>query len=123
MIGTPNSGSSAAWVDITGCPFGSDRDLLPGSAATRVVDQPQSTHYYTIVGDYLPDNICWIGLIPYHDGGNYFIPGKDDLLVPVYSAESSPLLQYTRLGQPLPYDHFALLKHRNVFEKTIPILN
>ena len=33
MIGTPNSGSPAAWIDITGCPFGSDRDLFPGSAA------------------------------------------------------------------------------------------
>ena len=48
MIGTPNSCSPAAWIDITGCPFGSDRDLFPGSAATQIVDQPQSTHYYTI---------------------------------------------------------------------------
>lgn len=123
MIGTPNSGSPAAWVDITGCPFGSDIDLLPGSAATQVVDRPQSTHYYTIIGNYLPDNTCWIGLILYHDGGNCFIPGEDDLLVPVFSAESSPHLHYAILGQTLPYDHFALLKHRNVFERTIPILN
>ena len=42
MIGTPNSGLPAAWLDITGCPFGSDRDLLPGSAATEVVDRPQT---------------------------------------------------------------------------------
>ena len=30
MIGTPNSGSPAAWMDITGCPFDSDSDLFPG---------------------------------------------------------------------------------------------
>jgi hypothetical protein len=39
------------------------------------------------------------------------------------TGESSPLLHYVLLGQPLLYDHFALLKHRNVFERTIPILN
>lgn len=123
MIGTPNSGSPAAWVDITGCPFGSDKDLIPGSAASHVVDQPQSTHYYTIVGNYLPDNTCWIGWILYHDGGNCFIPGNDDFLVPVHSAGASPLFHYTTLGQPLPYDHFALLKHKNVFERVLPKLN
>jgi len=123
MIGTPNSGSPAAWLDITGCPFGSDKDLLPGSVATRVIDRPQNTHYYTIVGDYQPDNICWIGWIPYHDGGNCFIPGEDDFLVPINSAESSPLLHYARLGQLQPYDHFALLKHRDVFDMALPELS
>ena len=38
MIGTPNAGSPGAFVDITGCPFGSDIDLFPGSLATQVVD-------------------------------------------------------------------------------------
>jgi hypothetical protein len=122
MIGTPNSGSPAAWVDITGCPFGSDRDLFPGSTATEVVDKPQSTHYNTIVGNYLPDDICWIGLIPYHDGGNCFIAGKDDLLVPVNSAASSPLLHYASLGQ-FPYAHLSLLSHKDVFNRVLPVLN
>ena len=43
MIGTPNAGSPAALLDITGCPFGSDIDLFPGSPATQVVNRPQST--------------------------------------------------------------------------------
>lgn len=122
MIGTPNSGSTAAWVDITGCPFGSDKDLFPGSAATEVRDRPESTNYHTIVGNYLPDDMCWLGLIPYHDGGNCFIAGKDDFLVPVDSAASSPLLHYASLGQ-FPYDHFALLIHRDVFNRALPVLN
>jgi pimeloyl-ACP methyl ester carboxylesterase len=125
MIGTPNSGSPAAWVDITGCPFGSDRDLLPGSAATRVIDQPQTTHYYTLVGNWLPLAPCLTAIpgIWVPDGSNCFILGNDDSLVPVYSAEASPFLHYTSLGQPFPYNHFALLKHREVFDKVIPILN
>jgi hypothetical protein len=45
MIGTPNSGSPAAVWDISGCPPGSDSDLFLGSAATEVLDRPQSTHF------------------------------------------------------------------------------
>ncbi|HEY1248048.1 MAG TPA: hypothetical protein VGE97_03570, partial [Nitrososphaera sp.] len=124
MIGTPNSGSPAAWVDITGCPFGSDRDLFPGSTATEVVDKPQSTHYYAIAGNWIPD-MCLSGAvwISVPDGGNCFIPGKDDYLVPVYSAESSPRYHYTQLGQPVPYIHFDLLEHRDGYERVVPILN
>ncbi len=51
MIGTPNAGSPAAVWDLSGCPFGSDSDLFPRSPATRVVDRPQSTNYYTIAGN------------------------------------------------------------------------
>ncbi len=51
MIGTPNSGSPVGWIDFTGCLPGSDSDLIPGSAATLVVDRPQSTHYYAIAGN------------------------------------------------------------------------
>ena len=125
MIGTPNSGSTAAWVDITGCPFGSDKDLLPGSTATEVVDQPQITHYYTLVGNWLPLAPCPTAIpgVWFPDGGNCLILGNDDFLVPVYSAEASPLLHYTSLSQPFPYNHFALLKHRDVLDRAIPILN
>jgi hypothetical protein len=62
-------------------------------------------------------DICWWGL----DGGSCFIPGEDDTLVAVDSVESSP--DYIRLGQPLPYDHFQLLEHRNVYERALPILD
>jgi len=125
MIGTPNSGSPAAVWDLTGCTLGSDKDLHPGSAATRVVDRPQSTHYYTIAGNWRPDQLCPTGVfgawIP--DGGNCLIPGKDDLFVSVDSAQASPLRHYIPLGQPFPYDHFALLKHRDVFDLALPKLN
>ena len=56
------------------------------------------------------------------DGGNCFIPGKDDYLVPVYSAESSPRY-IAPLGQPVPYDHFDLLEHKDVYERAVPILD
>jgi hypothetical protein len=57
------------------------------------------------------------------DGGNCFIPGNDDFLVPVHSAEASPTFHYTTLGQPFPYDHFALLTHRDVFDMALPTLS
>jgi pimeloyl-ACP methyl ester carboxylesterase len=117
MIGTPNAGSPAALWDFTGCPVGSDSDLFPGSTATRVVDRPQSTNYYTVAGNWMPNNICWWGL----DGGSCFIPGEDDTLVAVDSVESST--DYIPLGQPLPYDHFQLLEHRDVYERALPVLN
>ena len=120
MIGTPNAGSPAAFVDITGCPFGSDSDLTPGSQATRVVDLPQSTNYYTIAGNWMPNDLCLVGLVWVNDGGNCFIPGQDDGLVAVDSVESSP--NYIPLGQPVPYDHFHLLEHKDVYEMALPIL-
>jgi len=123
MIGTPNSGSPAAAWDFTGCPFGSDSDLVPGSAATKVSDRPQTTHYYAIAGDWMPDGMCWTGFVWVPDGGSCIIPGPDDGLVPVDSAESSPYHSYTLLGQQsLPYDHFALLTHIDVYELALPIL-
>ncbi|MGB8036215.1 MAG: alpha/beta fold hydrolase [Nitrososphaeraceae archaeon] len=113
MIGTPNAGSPAAFVDITGCPFGSDIDLFPGSLATQVVDRPQSTNYYTIAGNWMPNDLCL--------GGSCLIPGPDDGLVAVDSVESSP--NYIVLGQPVPYDHFHLLEHKDVYERALPILD
>jgi pimeloyl-ACP methyl ester carboxylesterase len=120
MIGTPNAGSPAALWDFTGCPFGSDSDLFPGSSATRVVDRPQSTNYYTIAGDWMPDNMCWVGLLLVPDGGNCIIPGADDGLVAVGSVESSP--DYIPLGQLVPYYHMQLLEHRDVYERSLLIL-
>jgi pimeloyl-ACP methyl ester carboxylesterase len=122
MIGTPNSGSPAAVWDLSGCPPGSDSDLFPGSAATEVGDRPQSTNYYTIAGNWMPDKVCWIGLLEYRDGGNCFIPGPDDSLVPLNSAESSPLYHYILLGI-FPYSHVELLQHKDVYEMAFSKLN
>jgi hypothetical protein len=79
-----------AFLDITGCPFGSG--LFPGSPATQVVDRPQSTNYYTITGNWMPNNVCLVGFLLVPDGGNCFIPGPDDRLVAVGSVESSRVL-------------------------------
>lgn len=117
MIGTPNAGSSAAWWDFSGCLFGSDFDLFPGSDATNVVDKPQSTNYYAIIGNWLPNDICPFWL---YNGGSCIIPGHDDGLVPIGSV--NPENHYIQLGPIFPYDHFDLLKQKDVYEKVIPIL-
>jgi pimeloyl-ACP methyl ester carboxylesterase len=121
MIGTPNAGTTAAFLDITRC-SGSDSDLLPGSFATQVADRPQSTHYYTVAGNWKPSIICPSFLPPgwYIDGGNCLIPGEDDSLVAVNSVESSH--NYNSLGE-YPYSHFELLRHKNVYESAFPILD
>jgi pimeloyl-ACP methyl ester carboxylesterase len=123
MIGTPNAGSPAAWWDISGCPFGSDSDLFPGSDATQVVDRPQSTNYYTIAGNWIPNHTCLSFFYPFVwlDGGNCFIPGPDDNFVPVDSVNSQP--SYIPLAPPFPYDHFDLLKQKDVYTKVLPKLN
>jgi pimeloyl-ACP methyl ester carboxylesterase len=117
MIGTPNAGSPAAFVDLTGCPPGSDRDLFPWSQAPHVRDRPENTKYYTIAGNWLPNNVACMGL---DDGGNCFIPGYDDGFVAVNSVESSR--NYIALGEPVPYYHLDLLAHRDVYERALPIL-
>jgi hypothetical protein len=122
MIGTPNAGSTAEFFEnpiLTGCPFGSGRDLFPWSQATHVRDRPENTNYYTIAGNWLPNNEACIGL---DDGGDCFIPGYDDGFVAVDSAESSPLYHYTPLGQLVPYYHLDLLAHRDVYKRALPIL-
>jgi pimeloyl-ACP methyl ester carboxylesterase len=122
MIGTPNAGTTAAFLDLTRCPIGSDSDLFPGSFATQVVDRPQLTHYYTIAGNWEPGNICPSFLPPgwYLDGGNCLILGEDDSLVPVNSVESSS--NYISLGE-YPYTHVELLQHKKVYERAFPILD
>jgi pimeloyl-ACP methyl ester carboxylesterase len=120
MIGTPNAGSPAAWVDWSGCWFGSDFDLLPGSVATRVADKPDITNYYTITGDWMPDRWCPTVFGTWFEDGNCFIPGPDDKLVPVDSVNPSP--DYIPIGPPWPYDHFELLNQKDVYDTVSPIL-
>lgn len=74
MIGTPNNGTPMA--ERTSICAPGVWDVLPEANATKVGVNP-NTRYYTIAGD-------WAKGV----GGNPTIPGPDDGLVPVSSAES-----------------------------------
>ena len=74
MIGTPNNGTPMA--ERTSICAPAVWDILPEANATKVGMNP-NTRYYTIAGD-------WAKGV----GGNPTIPGPDDGLVPVSSAES-----------------------------------
>jgi pimeloyl-ACP methyl ester carboxylesterase len=74
MIGTPNNGTPMA--ERTNLCAPAVWDILPEANATKVGMNP-NTRYYTIAGDWAKEV-----------GGNPTIPGPDDGLVPVSSAES-----------------------------------
>ena len=74
MIGTPNNGTPMA--ERTSLCAPAVWDVLPEANATKVGSNP-NTKYYTIAGDWAKEV-----------GGNPLIPGPDDGLVPVSSAES-----------------------------------
>ncbi|MDQ5842509.1 MAG: alpha/beta fold hydrolase [Thermoproteota archaeon] len=73
MIGAPNNGTPMAET-TSFCPP-AVWDMLPEAKATKVGMNP-NTRYYTIAGDWAKEV-----------GGNPIIPGPDDGLVPVSSAE------------------------------------
>ena len=79
MIGTPNNGTPMA--ERTSLCAPAVWDMLPEANATKVGSNP-NTRYYTIAGDWAKEV-----------GGNPTIPGPDDGLVPVSSAESGPNFQ------------------------------
>jgi pimeloyl-ACP methyl ester carboxylesterase len=79
MIGTPNNGTPMA--ERTSICAPAVWDMLPEANATKVGSNP-NTRYYTIAGD-------WAKQV----GGNPIIPGPDDGLVPISSAESGPNFQ------------------------------
>jgi triacylglycerol lipase len=79
MIGTPNNGTPMA--ERTSICAPAVWDMLPEANATKVGSNP-NTRCYTIAGD-------WAKGV----GGNPTIPGPDDGLVPVSSAESGPNFQ------------------------------
>jgi hypothetical protein len=83
MIGTPNAGSPAAVTNDACAP--AIFDLRPVASATNAAMNP-NTKYYTIAGDWMP--LTQVNLV---------IPGNDDGLVPVESAESQQYFQ--SLGQ------------------------
>ena len=74
MIGTPNNGTPMA--ERTSLCAPAVWDMLPEANVTKVGSNP-NTRYYTIAGDWAKEV-----------GGNPTIPGPDDGLVPVSSAES-----------------------------------
>jgi pimeloyl-ACP methyl ester carboxylesterase len=74
MIGTPNNGTPMA--ERTSLCAPAVWDTLPEANATKVGMNP-NTRYYTIAGDWAKEV-----------GGNPTIPGPDDGLVPLSSAES-----------------------------------
>ena len=92
MIGTPNSGTPIA--ERTSLCAPAVWDVLPEATATKAGLNP-NTKYYTIAGDW-EKNI----------GGNPMIPGPDDGLVPVSSAESDGYFQ--SLGRT-EHNHIELL--------------
>lgn len=118
MLGTPNKGSVASYVDLTPCAFSSSsgrQDLQPGSDATRTVDRIQQTHYYTISGNYAVP--CYL-LFDYTLGSNATCSAfPSDGVVSISSAQSN----YTKLGI-YPYNHAGLLVHKDIYEKILPIL-
>lgn len=79
MIGTPNAGSPLQLLNSICAP--AILDLRPGAS---VQEAPRNVHanYFTISGDWLPD-VWGPG-----NGGNFYIPGPDDGIVPVSSVES-----------------------------------
>lgn len=79
MIGTPNAGSPLPLLNNICEP--AILDLKPGASVQEV---PRNVHakYFTISGDWLPD--VW----GHGNGGNFYIPGPDDGIVPVSSVES-----------------------------------
>ena len=79
MIGTPNNGTPIA--ERTSLCAPAVWDVLPEANATKVGSNP-NTKYYTIAGDWAKEV-----------GGNPLIPGPDDGLVPVSSAESGDNFQ------------------------------
>jgi pimeloyl-ACP methyl ester carboxylesterase len=92
MIGTPNSGTPMA--ERTSVCTPAVWDVLPEANATKAGMNP-NTRYYTVAGDWQKQT-----------GGNPIIPGPDDGLVPVSSAESEGYFQ--SLGRT-EHGHLELL--------------
>jgi triacylglycerol lipase len=97
MIGTPNAGSPSTLLNSVCAP--AIYDMRPGAG---VQESPRNVHtkYFTISGDWLPD--FW----GFGNGGNFYIPGPDDGLVPVSSVESKSYFE--SLGRTF-HTHMDLL--------------
>lgn len=105
MIGTPNSGSPLAKTTSTCAP--AIWDLLPGANATQAKMNP-NTKYYTIAGNWQPQQ-----------QGNPVIPGPDDGLVPLSSAQ--PGGNFTSLGTT-SHQHNELLSGQDEYNMARKVL-
>jgi len=92
MIGTPNAGSPPAQTTSACAP--AVWDTIPGAKPTQAKFN-SNTKYYTIAGNWQPQF-----------QGNPMIPGPDDGLVPLSSAQ--PGGNFTTLGTT-PHQHMELL--------------
>lgn len=114
MIGTPNTGSAAAYIDVTTCAFEGSatgrEDMQPGSVATTQSADQTGTHYYTVAGDYAVP--CYLVI---QRPLCYVI--DNDGFVTVDSAKSN----YTSLGV-FHYNHNALVTQQDVYQKILPYL-
>ena len=104
MIGTPNGGAPLAYWDTICTPAADDLEF--GSQASQA-SQNLNTKYYTIYGNWLP-----------YTGGNTFIPGSDDGIVPIWSVNSE--IYFKNIGWT--YDRHSYLQTENEFYITCPIL-
>lgn len=95
MIGTPNAGVPIAFLNSFCAP--AVWDLRPGAPVDDAPRNP-NTKYYTISGDWLPLT-----------AGNLYIPGPDDGLVPISSAESKSY--FNSLGRTND-NHLNMLGHQ-----------
>lgn len=110
MIGTPNKGTPAAYMDITDCYGGRGlTDLWPESAATKVPDQ-NSTKYYAIAGN-VPSPCAIIMIM-----GDCQLT-ENDGFVPIDSA----LSHYESLGV-YHVNHSSLLTNRDIYDRVISII-
>lgn len=109
MIGTPNHGTEAAYVDLSSCAGSAGvLDLQPHSDATQSVDKTNQTHYYTIAGNYATPCFFIAGFMY----TCYLIP--NDGLVTVSSAQSS----YLSLGV-YHYNHDDIMTHKEIYETVL----
>ena len=110
MLGTPNKGTPAAYMDVTDCAgSGGLGDLWPNSEATKSKDQ-NSTHYYVLAGNY--SNPCSILMVWWECHTT-----KNDGFVPVESALSN----YASLGE-YPVNHSSLLQNKDIYQKVLEII-
>lgn len=110
MLGTPNKGTPAAYMDVTDCGGSAGLgDLWPNSEATKSVDQ-NDTHYYAVAGNY--SNPCSMVMVWWECHIT-----ENDGFVPVDSA----LSHYLQLGI-FPVNHTSLLKSKDIYQKVLPFM-
>lgn len=112
MIGTPNLGTYASYMEVTPCMFGSmagRADMEPDSAAIRSPDH-NNTNYYTITGN--RSDVCYFVMAMY---ACYAF--QNDGFVTTESATA----HYRSLGT-FAHNHTELLTEKDVYQKVLSII-